>query len=357
MFRRRMLVQVAAALLALIATTVAPGHAHADRVQGSGSTFAYPVIRAWTASFLKFRADGSDFVVDDLGVDYEPVGSLAGIMRLAQPEIDFAASDAPLPPDELEKRGLAQFPIVIGGLAAVVNLDGVASGQLKLTGNLLARIYLGQVTRWNDPALAADNEGVALPDIPITVVHRGDGSGSTLTWTRYLSGANADWQAGPGSDTLIAWPTGTAAEGTSGMIEAVRRTKGAIGYVEHGQAVREGLSVAQVSNRSGNFLTPDAAIFSTTAAIADWDPAQGFYLQLSDVKASDAYPLAAATFVLMHKEKRSAARTRRALFFLSHALERGKPDAVALGYVPLPAALVEKVKAYWHEVLPGGAGL
>src|SRR5687768_4414264 len=151
----------------------------AERVQGSGSTFAFPIISAWTKSFLEFRAGGSDFVADEQGVDYEPIGSLGGIMRLAQPDVDFAASDAPLPPDELAKRDLAQFPVVIGGLAAVVNLDGVQTGQLKLTGDVLAQIYLGEIVKWNDPALAALNPGINLPDLPIAVVHRSDGSGST----------------------------------------------------------------------------------------------------------------------------------------------------------------------------------
>ena len=160
--------------------------AAAQRVQGSGSTFALPIISAWTKSFLEFRTGGNDFVVDELGVDYEPIGSLGGIMRLAQPDVDFAASDAPLPPEELVKRDLVQFPVVIGGLAAVVNLDGVESGSLKLSGDVIARIYLGQVTRWNDPALVTLNPEIDLPDLPIAVVHRVDGSGSTLTWTRYL---------------------------------------------------------------------------------------------------------------------------------------------------------------------------
>jgi phosphate transport system substrate-binding protein len=344
-------------VIVLLAGLVGASPAMAERVQGSGSTFAYPIISAWTKSFLEFRAGGSDFVTDELGVDYEPIGSLGGIMRLAQPEIDFAASDAPLSPEELTKRDLAQFPIVIGGLAAVVNLDGVQSGKLKLSGDAIARIYLGQITKWNDPAVAALNPEISLPDLPIAVIHRADGSGSTLTWTSYLSAANPEWKAGPGSDTLIEWPTGAGAEGTSGMLNAVQASKGSIGYVEYGQAARLGLSVAQLSNGSGAFIAPSPEIFAKTAAEADWDPTRGFYLQLTDVKTAGAYPLAAATFVLMHKNERSTARTRRTLFFLNYALERGGPDAAALGYVPLPAALVEKVKSYWHEVLPGAAGL
>ncbi len=331
--------------------------ASAQRIQGSGSTFAFPVISAWKQSFLQKRADGADFVVDELGVDYEPIGSLGGIMRLAQPDVDFAASDAPLPPDELAKRDLAQFPIVIGGLAAVVNVDGVAAGQLKLTGDLVAQIYLGKIKRWNDAALVAANPGLTLPDLEIVPVHRAEGSGSTLTWTHYLSSANADWKAGPGSDTLIEWPAGQPAEGTSGMLEAVAGTKGAIGYVEFGQAQRQGLAFAQLSNRTGAFVTPSPETFAATAAAATWDAKNSFYVQLADTETASAYPLVAATFVLMHRTERSAARTRRTLFFLSHALESGGADATALGYVPIPESVVQKIKSYWHEALPGAVGL
>jgi phosphate transport system substrate-binding protein len=329
----------------------------AERIQGSGSTFAFPVISAWTKSFLEFRAAGSDFVFGDIGVDYEPIGSLGGVMRLAQPEVDFAASDAPFPPEELAKLDLAQFPIVIGGLAVVVNLEAVEPGRLKLSGDVLAQIYLGKVTSWNDPAIVAVNPDLSLPDLPIAVVHRGDGSGSTLTWTRYLSAASAEWRECVGADTLVEWPKGTVAEGTAGMIAAVKQTAGAIGYMEFGQVGRAGLVYAQVGNRSGNFIAPGAEIFAATAAKAAWDPERDFYLELTEVDAADAYPLTAATFVMMHKSERSVARTRRTLFFLSHALERGGEEAAGLGYVPLPEPLVRKVKDYWHSTLPGGAGL
>lgn len=344
-------------LLVVSAAIVLAAPAQAQRIQGAGSTFAFPVISAWKQSFLQKRADGSDFVVDDLGVDYEPVGSLGGIMRLAQPDIDFAASDAPLPPEELAKRDLAQFPIVIGGLAVAVNLDGVKAGQLKLTGDLLAQIYLGKIKRWSDPAILAVNSGLSLPDIDIIAVHRSDGSGSTATFTRYLAAANGTWRSGPGSDTLIDWPAGKAAEGTGGMVDAVKQTSGAIAYLEFGQAHRQGLAVVQLANKAGTFVPPGPEVFASTAASADWDAKSSFYLQLTDVDEAGAYPLTAATFVLMHRTQRSASRTRRTLFFLSHALEDGGTDAAALGYVALPDPVVEKIKTYWHDVLPGATGL
>lgn len=344
--------------IASVAITVSvSGPTHADRVQGSGSTFAFPIIAAWAKSFLEDRAAGNDFVVDETGVDYEPIGSLGGVLRLSQPDIDFAASDAPFPPEELAKRGLAQFPVVIGGLAAVFNLDGIEPGGLKLTGDVIAQAYLGKITQWNDPAIASLNPGASLPDLPIMVINRADGSGSTLSWTQYLSASNTEWRDRFGSDTVIVWPTGQSVEGTSGIVSCVSKTKGALGYVEFGQAVRAGLAYAQLSNRTGAFVTPSAETFAATAQAAQWDPSRDFHLKLTDSQAPQAYPLTAATFILMHKRDRSEARTRRALFFFSFALEKGGDKATALGYVPLPSDLVTKVKGYWRASLPGAAGL
>lgn len=327
-------------------------------VEGAGSTFALPVLNAWKKSFLQKRSGGGDFGVDEFGIDYEPIGSLAGIMRLAQPDIDFAASDAPLSPEQLEKRDLAQFPLVMGGLAVVANLEGVAPGQLRLSGDLVAKIYFGTINKWNDPAIAAINPGLMLPDQAIVPMHRQDGSGSTFTFTRYLSSMNAEWKSGPGSDTLINWPpVGQAAEGTSGLIAKVKENPGAIAYVEFGQAEREKLGYAQITNRAGTFVTPSAKTFSDTASSARWDAAKDFYLQLTDVDTVDAYPLGTVTFALMHKTQTSSSRTRRALFFLEHGLQSGARDASDLGYVPVPAAVVEKIKTYWHETFPGAVGL
>jgi phosphate transport system substrate-binding protein len=343
-------------IVGMAVAVLASGPALADRVQGAGSTFAFPIISAWAKSFLQDRAGGTDFVVDETGVDYEPIGSLGGVLRLSQPEIDFAASDAPFPPGELAKRGLAQFPIVIGGLAAVVNLEGIKSGQLKLSGEVLAKAYLGTIKRWNDPAIAQLNPELALPDQEITVVNRADGSGSTMTWTQYLSASNAEWRDRFGSNTVIVWPTGRSVEGNAAIVEAVAKTSGALGYVEYGQAVRADLTHAQLSNSTGAFVAPSAETFAATAKTAAWDPAQDFHLKLTDARAAGAYPLTAATFILMHKQDRSVARTRRALFFFSFALEKGGDEAAGLGYVALPAELVTKVKQYWRTSLPGAAG-
>jgi phosphate transport system substrate-binding protein len=195
-----------------------------------------------------------------------------------------------------------------------------------------------------------------LPDQPITVVNRADGSGSTLTWTQYLSASNTDWRDRFGANTIIVWPTGQSVEGSGAMVQAVAKTTGALGYVEYGQAVRAGLTHAQVSNSTGAFVVASPENFAATAKAAEWDPARDFHLKLTDMQAAGAYPLAAATFILMHKQDRSEARTRRALFFFSFALEKGGAEAAALGYVPLPAELATKVKEYWRTSLPGAAG-
>jgi len=346
---------VATVFAVVAAALVSP--ARAEPIRGSGSTFAFPIIAAWSDGFLRDRADGGDFVNNEAGVDYEPVGSLGGIMRLGQPEIDFAASDAPLPAAETSKRGLAQFPIVLGGIAPVVNLDGIGPDPLKLTGGVIADIYLGRIERWNHPAIQAINPGLALPDLAIGVVHRSDGSGSTLTWTRFLSRASADWRQQVGADTLVAWPRGAGARGSTGMIEAVQRTKGAIGYAEFGQVRRSGLAFARVQNHAGAFVTPGPEAFAATARAVRWDAGQDFHADLGEVDAPGAYPLTAATFVLMHKRDRSEGRTLRTLYFLTYALDKGSKEAAALGYVPLPEDVVAAVKDYWRASLPGGAGL
>jgi phosphate transport system substrate-binding protein len=352
--RCRRLAAVAACILAATALAMP---AAAEPIRGSGSTFAFPIIAAWSDGFLRDRNDGGDFVGNDAGVDYEPVGSLGGIMRLAQPEIDFAASDAPLPPAETSKRGLAQFPIVLGGIAPVVNLDGIGPGRLRLSGAALADIYLGRIERWNHPVLRELNPELALPDLPIGVVYRSDGSGSTLTWTRFLSRASADWRQQMGADTVIAWLRGAGARGSAGMIEAVQRTKGAIGYAEFGQVRRSGLAFTQVQNHAGAFVTPSPEVFAATAGAVRWDAGQDFHADPGDVDAPGAYPLTAATFILMHKRDRSEGRTLRTLYFLSYALDKGAKEAAALGYVPLPAELAGTVRDYWRASLPGGAGL
>ncbi len=327
----------------------------AQSIQGSGSTFAYPIIAKWSQAYLRARADGGDFLPNESGIDYEPIGSLGGFLRLAQPDVDFAATETPVSPEELKRRGLVQFPFLTGGIVAVVNLDGVEPGALKLTGALLADIYLGKAQNWSDPSIKAINPNIALPDLRITVMHRQDGSGTTFNWTRFLSESSAEWKSKYGADSLIAWPLGTGAKGNSGLVAAVRKTKGAIGYVEYGQAIRASLSYASIKNSAGQFVTPEPATFQAAATSADWAGAKDFYLSLINAPGELSYPITAATSVVMHQAGRSQSATDRVLRFFEFALDKGGGEAAALGYVPLPAPVVSLVKTYWRTKLDFGS--
>ncbi len=326
----------------------------AEPIRGAGSTFAAPVITKWAKNYQLMRADGGDFISPDWTVDYELVGSLAGVMRLGQPELDFAATDAPLPPEELAKRGQQQFPIVMGGVAIVANIDGVAAGSLRLTGAVLAEIYLGKIQNWSDPVIKAINPELALPDLRISVTHRKDGSGTTFVLTQYLSAVSPEWKGKYGADTLITWPLGTSAEGTQGVVRAVKATKGAIAYLEYGQVVRAGLPFASIGNKAGKFVKPDQAGVQAAASAVDWAATKDFYAALTDLPGEAAYPIAAATFAVVPVTGRGAARYGRVQDLFRLAFDAGGNDAVALGYVPLPAPLVEQIKRYWTSPRIGG---
>jgi phosphate transport system substrate-binding protein len=329
-------------------------------IRGAGSTFVYPVLSKWSREYRAALARGGDFPAANGGLDdppassaleYEPIGSLAGTMRLKERAVDFGASEMPLRSAELAQLGLAQFPLVIGGVVVAINVDGVSSGQLKLSGAALADIFLGRITRWTDPALAALNPGLRLPDAPITVVHRADGSGTTFNLTDYLSKVSPDWASRVGSALLVRWPVGVAAKGNEGVAQAVKMTRNSIGYVEHAQATQAGLAHALVQNRAGRFVRPESASFQAAAASADWARTSDFHLLLTDAAGEQSYPITATVFVLMPKTG-ARARTRAALEFFKWSLERGSGIAAALGYVPLPPSVVAQVKAYWSRTLP-----
>jgi phosphate transport system substrate-binding protein len=340
--------------LAVVAALAGTSHAHAELITGAGSTFAFPILGQWAKAYRVAKTDGADFIPHDIGVDYEPIGSLGGEVRINQRGIDFGATDRPLASAELERNGLGQFPIVMGGVVPVVNIDGVAPGQLKLTGAVLADIFLGKIANWSDPAIKAINPERTLPDAKITVAHRSDGSGTTFNFASYLAKVSPEWRDKVGADTLVKWPTGTGAEGNQGVANLVLRTKNAIGYVEYGQVIRASLAYALVQNRAGNFIKPDAASLQAAAASAEWGKAKDFSLLILDAPGEQAYPIAATTFILMHKKPSSVARSREALRFFRLSLETGARDASALGYVPLPDALVKQVKDYWAATFERG---
>lgn len=347
---RGLLPRIAGAFACLAALLAAPA-ASAQPIQGAGSTFAAPVIAQWAKRYQAARADGGDFASPDWTVDYEAVGSLGGVMRLGQPELDFAATDAPLPPEALARAGQRQFPIVLGAVAIAVNLDGVAPGALKLSGPVLAEIYLGRIQSWADPAIRALNPGLALPEQRIEIIHRRDGSGTTFTLTQYLSAVSAEWQAKYGADQLVAWPLGRAVPGSQAVARAVATTKGAIGYLEFGQARRAGLASAAILNGAGRFVAPEAAGVIAAAEAAGWPADRDFFTDMTNRPGEAAYPIAAATFAVVPVAGRGRGRVGRVTDLFDLAFESGAGDAERLGYVPLPPALVRDVRAYWARHL------
>lgn len=333
-------------------------------VVGAGSTFAYPIVSRWAKGYHRWVAGGGTLPIAGGGLDdppsgpmldYEPTGSLAGIMRVRERAVDFGASEMPLKSEELRKLGLVQFPLLIGGIVAVVNIDGVGPGQLQLTGQALADIYLGRIGKWSDPSLKALNPQISLPDARIAVVRRSDGSGTTFNFTDFLGKASPLWKAKVGSDLLVSWPEGTAgAKGNDGVSRLVRQTPNSIGYVEFAHAQQNRLAFARVRNPAGTFVTPSPQAFQAAAAGADWKAAGDFALMLTDMPGTDAYPMVATVFVLMNKGM-SAQRRTAALNFFDWSLTHGSAEAAALGYVPLPPTLVAAVKAYWAETLGAAA--
>jgi phosphate transport system substrate-binding protein len=332
-------------------------------VRGAGSTFVYPILSQWSREYRQFLARGGDYPVVDGGLDdppassaleYEPVGSLAGALRVKDRAVDFGATDMPLESGELAALGLAQFPLVIGGVVVAINVDGLPSGRLRLTGPVLADIYLGKIRRWSDPALVALNPGLRLPAEDIAVVHRSDGSGTTFNFTAYLAKVSPEWKLKAASGLLVQWPTGTGAKGNDGVGRAVSSTRNAIGYVEYAQASQLNLTLALLQNRTGRFVRPGPSSFQAAATAARWTAAEDFRALLIDVDGDQAYPITATVFVLMNR-KTPRARLRQALGFLRWSLERGGPAAARLGYVPLPATLVAQVQRYWVESLASGS--
>ena len=324
--------------------------AQAEPIHGAGSTFAAPIIHQWSRDYEATRTDGGDFTSPDWQVDYEPVGSLAGVMRLDQPEMDFAATDAPLPAEELAKRGLAQFPLVMGGIVVVANIDNVVAGQLRLSGPVLADIYLGKITTWADPAIKALNPDLALPDAAIDVLHRQDGSGSTFTFTGFLSKVSPEWKEKHGVDTLIEWPRGRGEKGTGGLAALTAATKNSIAYLEYGQVVRLGLPFAALQNQSGAFIRPEPKTFQAGLATVAWDAASGFGADTTNLAGADAYPMAVVTYAVVPKD-RGPGRINRVLDLFRVAFSRGSDEASALGYIPVSPALANQIESYWASNL------
>lgn len=328
--------QVQAAAMALIALGATSAVAATD-ISGSGSTFVHPIMLTWASGFHAKAG---------VKVNYQPIGSGGGIQQIKAGKVTFGASDKPLSPEELQTAGLAQFPLVIGGVVPVVNLDGIKPGQLNFTGEVLAGIYLGKITLWNDPAIVALNPDVKLPNQKIAVAHRGDSSGTTFNWVNYLSKVSPEWKASVGEGTTVKWPVGTASNGNEGVARYVAFIKGSIGYVELAHAITQKMTFCKVKNKAGTFVMPSLESFQAAAAGAQWK-APDFYELLTDASGNDSWPIAATTFVLMPKKPVDSSASSEALRFFRWALEQGKAEAKNLNYVPLPDPLVKRVEEYW----------
>jgi phosphate transport system substrate-binding protein len=342
---RRVLVGLAAGLLLAACSSgekaaQKPAAAGAQ-ISGAGATFPAPLYATWAEAQ---KAETG------LALNYQAIGSGGGIKQIKARTVAFGATDKPLKPEELDAAGLAQFPTVIGGVVPVVNLPGVAPGQLRLTGPLLADIYLGKVAKWTDPAVAAANPGVKLPNLPITVVHRSDGSGTSFLFTSYLTAVAPQW-AKVGASDAVAWPAGQGGKGNDGVAAYVKQTPGAIGYVEYAYAKQNGMAHALLQNASGAFVAPTAESFAAAAAGADWSEAPGFYLLLLNQPGADAWPITGATFILMHRSQADAATGKAVLSFFDWADTKGDAAAAELAYVPLPADLKARVRSAWSAIV------
>ncbi|MBA2237257.1 MAG: phosphate ABC transporter substrate-binding protein PstS [Lysobacter sp.] len=312
------------------------------QITGAGATFIFPLLSQWSDAYNK--ATGAR-------VNYQSIGSGGGIAQIKAATVDFGSTDKPLPPEELDEAGLLQFPSAIGGVVPVVNLEGIAPGQMRLTGPLIADVYLGKLTHWNDPAIAALNPGVALPDSKINVVHRSDGSGTTFNWVNYLSKVSPQWKSQVGEGTSVSWPTGVGGKGNEGVAAYVKQIKGSIGYVELAYATQTGMAYASMQNADGNWVSPSTESFQAAAASADWASAKDFSLVITNAPGADSWPVTATNFILMYKEPKNPERAKLAIDFFQWALENGQDQARELHYVPLPEPLVEQIEAYWAAEL------
>ena len=312
----------------------------ADAVTGAGASFPAPIYSKWAEAYNK--ATGNQ-------INYQSVGSGAGIKQIKEKTVDFGASDMPLKDDDLAAAGLIQFPTVIGGVVPVIHVEGVKPGQLKLTGSLLADIYLGKVTKWNDPAITALNPGVKLPDAVITPVHRADGSGTSFIFTNYLSKVNADWKAKIGEGAAVNWPAnGLAGKGNEGIAQNVQRLPNSIGYVEYAYAKQSKMDYVQLKNAAGNFVEPDDLTFKAAAAGADWS--KSFYQLLTEQADKNAWPITGATFILMHVAQDKPAQATASLKFFDWAYANGDKAAADLDYVSLPDSLKALIHTKWASI-------
>lgn len=313
-------------------------NAQAGTITGAGASFVYPVMSKWSADYNKATKNK---------VNYQSIGSGGGIAQIKAGTVDFGSSDAPLKVADLQTSGLAQFPSVMGAVVPVVNIPGLKLGDVKLTGPIIADIFMGKIVNWNDPAIAAVNAGTKFPDKKITVVHRSDGSGTTFNFVNYLSKVSTDWRIKVGEGTSVKWPTGIGSKGNEGVAATTKQISGGIGYVELSYAISTKMNYVAVRNRAGNFIVPSKESIKAAAASAEWNDVKDFSLVITDAPGAQAYPISATNFILMYKTPKKAQQSKDTLAFFDWVYTNGDAAAESLGYVALPADLTASIKTYW----------
>ncbi len=332
------------AILALALAAASP--AFAAEITGAGATFPYPIYAKWADAYKKNTGTG---------MNYQSIGSGGGIKQITAKTVDFGASDMPMKAEDLDKNGLVQFPAIMGGVVPVYNVKGLKPAELKFTGPLLADIYMGKVTQWNDPAIAKLNPGAKLPAAAITVVHRSDGSGTTFLWSNYLSKTSADFKSAVGEGTSVKWPAGVGGKGNEGVASYVQKIDGSLGYVEYAYAKQNKLSYGQMQNKAGRFVEPDDGSFKAAAAGADWKSVPGMGVVLTDQAGEKSWPITGASFILVHATQEKPESGREVLKFFEWSFRNGAKMAEELDYVPMPAPVVKEIQAAWKNVKdPGG---
>ena len=329
----------------LLAMAAAP--AMALDISGAGATFPYPVYAKWADAYKKETG---------VGMNYQSIGSGGGIKQIEAKTVTFGATDAPLKGEELTKFGLVQFPMVMGGIVPVVNLDGIKPGDLVIDGVTLSKIFLGDIKSWDDPAIAKLNPGAKLPKQAIAVVHRSDGSGTTFNFTDYLAKVNPDWKSKVGSDTAVEWPVGLGAKGNEGVSANIAQTKGAIGYVEYAYAKQNKLVFLKMQNKDGKTVSPDMEAFQAAASNADWNSVPGYGVILDNQPGAGSWPMTAATFILIPKQPKDPAAATEALKFFAWAYSKGPKMAEDLDYVPMPATVSASVQKVWTDQIKDASG-
>ncbi|MFZ6689593.1 phosphate ABC transporter substrate-binding protein PstS [Undibacterium sp. SXout11W] len=334
-------------LIAMVGVVASVSVVQAADITGAGATFPYPIYAKWADAYKKSTGNG---------LNYQSIGSGGGIKQIKAKTVDFGASDMPLKADELNAEGLIQFPAIIGGVVPIVNLDGVAPGKMKMTGEVLASIYLGKITKWNAPEIVAINPGLKLPAEDITVVRRSDGSGTTFLWTDFLSKVSPEFKSTIGSSTAVKWPVGLGGKGNEGVAANVQRIKNTIGYVEYAYVKKNKMVYTQLKNADGQFVEPEDDSFKAAAANADWAKAPGMFLVLTNQPGKASWPVTGASFILMHKSQDKPAEAKEVLKFFDWAFKNGAEMAVELDYVPLPAALVKQIQDGWKANIKDASG-